>query len=504
MYRFSAGILLCLSIVSAKTPAEPSLIHVLRWGRSAVNCVAITPDGQQIIAGNGINLHIWNLPNGDRVRRLPVSGDAGHLGEVLSVAVTPDGQTIVSASADRTIKIWRLSDGRLLRTLRRHGGAVNSVCVTPDGAAVIAGCQGWINNIEIWRLSDGTMIRSLPGHRSFWGRGVNSVAVSPDGKTIFSGGDDKKIKMWRLSDGSLLRTLPVSRDGGHGRYVSHVALSPDGQVVYSASGDKVVKVWQVSDGEALGTFSPETDFLTSLALSADGQTIAMGCGDGSAGIWSLSAQQQFLKLPGHTRPVTCVAVSPRGDIVVSGSLDKTLRVWRLAGSTSGAPAFAVPPPRITSAPAVAAASGTAIDTTVSVLLTGLECPGMDSVRSGTLTEKLRVELDQAGGFRVMERDRLDAIMAEQGRWLSGCFTNTCASNIGDLAGADYVIVGRVAQVEDMYSVTLRIVETATSETVGSAAIECSPCTFSAVMRESMRAAAVALRDDFQRRLRSRQ
>jgi hypothetical protein len=56
----------------------------------------------------------------------------------------------------------------------------------------------------------------------------------------------------------------------------------------------------------------------------------------------------------------------------------------------------------------------------------------------------------------------------------------------------------------MYSVTLRIVETATSETVASAAIECSPCDFSAVMRESMRAAAVALRDDFQRRLRSRQ
>ena len=39
---------------------------------------------------------------------------------VNAVAVTPDGQRAVSASDDKTLKVWDLDSGRELRTLAGH------------------------------------------------------------------------------------------------------------------------------------------------------------------------------------------------------------------------------------------------------------------------------------------------------------------------------------------------------------------------------------------------
>jgi WD40 repeat protein len=48
----------------------------------------------------------------------------GHAGGVDSVAFSPDGSMIASGSGDKTIKLWRVSDGKLLRTLEGHTGPV--------------------------------------------------------------------------------------------------------------------------------------------------------------------------------------------------------------------------------------------------------------------------------------------------------------------------------------------------------------------------------------------
>jgi WD40 repeat protein len=43
------------------------------------------------------------------------------------------GQTLASGSADGTVRLWGVADGRLLRTLEGHTGWVQSVAFSPDG-----------------------------------------------------------------------------------------------------------------------------------------------------------------------------------------------------------------------------------------------------------------------------------------------------------------------------------------------------------------------------------
>ena len=50
----------------------------------------------------------------------------------------PDGRRAVSASADKTLKIWDLATGHEVRTLSGHSNWVLSVAVTPDGRRAVS------------------------------------------------------------------------------------------------------------------------------------------------------------------------------------------------------------------------------------------------------------------------------------------------------------------------------------------------------------------------------
>ena len=54
-----------------------------------------------------------------------------------AVAVTPDGARAVSASSDRTLKVWDLATGADLDTLEGHTGPVTTVALTRDGTRAV-------------------------------------------------------------------------------------------------------------------------------------------------------------------------------------------------------------------------------------------------------------------------------------------------------------------------------------------------------------------------------
>ena len=98
-------------------------------------------------------IKIWNLGSGRLLRTL-----TGHSDWVRSVAISPDGQLLASGSSDKTIKIWNLGSGRLLRTLTGHSDPVGSVAFSPDGQLLASGGGCWSlicdksdNDIRIWR-----------------------------------------------------------------------------------------------------------------------------------------------------------------------------------------------------------------------------------------------------------------------------------------------------------------------------------------------------------------
>ncbi len=297
---------------------EFALVDTLVTGHTdhtgSVRSVAISPDGHTLVSGSGDKtIKVWNLQNGELLRTL-----AGHRGVVFSVAISPDGHTLVSGSGDKTIKVWSLQNGELLRTLDGDGYRVRSVAISPDGHTLVSGSE---DLIWVWNLQSGELLRALAGHGGWIDKRV-LVATSPDGHTLVSGSGDKTIKVWTLQSGKLLRTLTDHTEG-----VNSVAISPDGHTLVSGSGDKTIKVWSLQNGKLLRTLAGHGGVVYSVAISPDGHTLVSGSGDKTIKVWNLQSGELLHTFTGHTGSVYSVAISPDGHTLVSGSDDLTIKVW---------------------------------------------------------------------------------------------------------------------------------------------------------------------------------
>ncbi|CAO3439675.1 High-affinity carbon uptake protein Hat/HatR [Azospirillum argentinense] len=252
-------------------------------------------------------------PGGALLRTL-----TGHSLSVCAVAALPDGRHALSASTDRTLRLWNLDTGTELAIMRGHSNKIQAVAVLLDGHRAVSGSDD--KTVKLWDLDTGACLATLEGHSDR----IRAIAVLPDGRRILTASEDDTLKLWDVDTGATLATLM-----GHYGTVRAVAVLPDGCRAISVGNDRTLKLWDLDTGEVQSTLRDPSERITAVAVLPDGHRALSGSTDGTLKLWDLDAGATLAILRGHGSCVTAVAVLPDGSRALSTSDDKTLKLWDL-------------------------------------------------------------------------------------------------------------------------------------------------------------------------------
>ncbi|MFX1447993.1 MAG: TIR domain-containing protein, partial [Promethearchaeota archaeon] len=277
-----------------------------------VNSVAVSQSGKLAVSGlSNKSLIVWDLSSGKLIKTLK-----GHTDIISSVAFSPGGKYVASGSYDKTLLEWEINSGEIHWTLSGHDDAVTSIAASNDAKYVVSGSRD--KTIIIWESRTGQLSRRLKGPKS----AITSIDISPTGEYIVSGLEDSTINIWNTKKGKLIHTLE-----GHKEAVTSVAFSPDGDYIASGSKDQTVKIWKVNTGELDYTFEKINSAVTSVSFSSDGLYVACGTEDNFIRIWDFIEKYQTSYY--YLSKVNSAKFIPNTNQIIAGYDSGDVLIWDL-------------------------------------------------------------------------------------------------------------------------------------------------------------------------------
>lgn len=299
------GTLLIVSLPEMKQVAR------LKAHTGAISACAATLDGQRVItASQDRTLKLWELSalenSLQEVRSAPI----------VACAMTPDEKTLVYASVDGSLKTRDLESGKISAALEGHENPVTSCAISVNGKRVASGTED--GKLRIWYLSSAMSRAPVQAHTAR----IASCVILP-GDRILTASRDGNIKLWGLLDMNFLCTV-----GAHGDAVESCAVSANGAHALSLSRGGVVKLWSLENPGCVWTLDLGGGLCCG-ALSPDGRRAALGRADGSIDIYDTESCQCLETIRCTEGQVLTCSILPSGDQLVAIFEDRTLRVFSL-------------------------------------------------------------------------------------------------------------------------------------------------------------------------------
>jgi WD40 repeat protein/serine/threonine protein kinase len=280
----------------------------------AGNRVAFSPDGRHIAIGYQ-EIQLLDLEDGQ-----PLAVLRGHESSVFGLAFTADGRSLVSASMDRTLRVWNIANEQEQIRFVGHQGAVRSLALhSPSGLAVSGGSDGMLN---FWDIRNPAEPLTLDGASPSGG-----FAFSPDARKIVGTGYRGQVTVHDTETGK--RILDFK---GHDRAGRVAAFAPDGRWFVTAGGDDTAKVWEARNGSERAVLRGHDGGILSVAVAPDGSRI-LTCGeDKTVRIWEANSGKQLLLSTDQPNPKTC-RFSPDGKSFAVGYISQTATTWNSGDGT---------------------------------------------------------------------------------------------------------------------------------------------------------------------------
>lgn len=293
---------------------------VLEANKGRPNAAQFSPDGKRIVtADTDATARVWDAVNGKALTSLEGHGSVTttHLNKVADVnsaQFSPDGRRIVTASVDKTARVWDVFSGKELVVLQGHTESVVSARFSPDGSKILTTSED--NTSRIWDAGTGKELVVLDSNHYYSG-----ATFSPDGSKLVIGTDDQTAQVRDTTTGKELVTLR-----GHTDRVVSARFSPDGTKLLTESFDGTARLWDATSGTSLAILAGVESFDIDSPFSPDGSKIVLPGSDNIARIWDAATGKEITALPGQDGIISSAEFSSDGSMIVTTSTEGTARL----------------------------------------------------------------------------------------------------------------------------------------------------------------------------------
>ncbi|MBI4661537.1 MAG: hypothetical protein HY735_22165 [Verrucomicrobia bacterium] len=261
---------------------QERLLTSVPTDKAVENPILFSPDGRFLACGGADNtVRLFDLP------ALRPAGDLGNSSNDLHYPLLfpPGGKTLITQKGTRAVCVWDLARrGELLNISTTSRGFMRRI-VSPDGKYMATVEQATEPPhfdelvVRLWDLTDGRLVATLSGHTQW----IQALAFSPDSAWLATGGADSTIKLWDVRRQRLKTTFR-----GHLGWVADVAFSPDGRTLASSGSDGKLKLWNLAIQQDVGALPGQVAPNTLLSFTGDGTAIIALGEDRQFRIWRIA------------------------------------------------------------------------------------------------------------------------------------------------------------------------------------------------------------------------
>jgi WD40 repeat protein len=281
-----------------------------------VQAVRYSPSGNLFAsAGFDGKVFIYDGTSSDLVGEV---GSPAHSGGVYGVSWSPDGKQLLTASGDKTAKLWDVETRQVVSEFVL-GSTVEDQqvsCLWQNEHLLTVSLSGFINYLDVNNPTK--PLRVVKGHN----KPITVLELNEDRSVIFTGSHDGNVTRWTADSGENDRIEGV----GHGNQINGMRVN--GDTLYTCGIDDSLKQIDIEKN----TYKGQDLKLGSQPRGMDilkEKNIAV-----TASVNEITVAQDNRKL--STLKVTyepsSVSVSPRGHVAVGGAMDNKVHLYELKGT----------------------------------------------------------------------------------------------------------------------------------------------------------------------------